>query len=73
MNDKYRGKHYACLAILERLNVYTVCPSPHGRSEFVMLKVFKTIHLFLRDKLGVLPKTTMIPSDLAKTLASAVK
>ena len=48
-------------------------PIPPRMFRICNVKVLITTHLFLRAKLGVLPKTTMIPSDLAKTLASAVK
>lgn len=48
-------------------------PIPPRMFRIRNVKVLLTTHPFLRAKLGVLPKTTMIPSDLAKTLASAVK
>lgn len=43
------------------------------RPRIYNVKLLISIYLFLRAKLGVLPKTTMIPNDVAKTSTTDVK
>lgn len=43
------------------------------RPRIYNVKLLISIYLFLRAKLGVLSKTTMIPNDVAKTSTTDVK